>query len=119
MKFLKRTKVYLFCLTFLLPFRGITQNFDLFPIEFTTDRVLPNAYAGGLIAPQFSEIDLNNDGKKDLVVFEKSAARFIPFINEGEQGTINYRYDQSWVKIFPPIKTWAVLRDYNGDGLQK
>lgn len=118
MKFLKRTKVYLFCLTFLLPFRGITQNFDLFPIEFTTDRVLPNAYAGGLIAPQFSEIDLNNDGKKDLVVFEKSAARFIPFINEGEQGTINYRYDQSWVKIFPPIKTWAVLRDYNGDGLE-
>src|SRR4051812_8780602 len=35
---------------------------------------LVNAWAGGLNSPQFSEIDLNGDGIKDLFVFEAEGA---------------------------------------------
>ena len=32
---------------------------------------LKNPWAGGLNSPQFSQIDLNGDGIKDLVLFER------------------------------------------------
>jgi FG-GAP-like repeat/Secretion system C-terminal sorting domain len=97
---------------------GYSQLFEPYPIEIITDHVLTNPYAGGLIAPQFSEMDLNLDGKKDIVIFEKSSSLFIPMINEGNIGTIKYKFDQNLAAIFPKIDSWAILRDYNRDGLE-
>ena len=38
---------------------------------FSGSRELSLAWCGGFNNPQFSEADINHDGKKDLVVFEK------------------------------------------------
>ena len=39
-----------------------------------------HAWAGGLNAAQFNEIDLDLDGVKDLVVFDRSGNKLIPFL---------------------------------------
>ena len=95
------------------------QGLETMPIDFEVNgRILPSPYAGGLRVPQFSEIDINRDGKKDLFVFDKASKRVMIFINEGEVGQIAYRYDDSYAGIFPKLKTWAFLRDYNQDGIE-
>lgn len=47
-------------------------------------------WAGGLNAAQFGEVDLNLDGIKDLVVFERHGNRILTFLNGGQSGTIDY-----------------------------
>lgn len=79
---------------------------------------------GGLNAPQFSEIDLNNDGFMDLFVFERATNKIHTYLNNGIIGTISYTYAPQYISSFPqatdynPSKsgTWALLRDYNYDG---
>ena len=51
--------IFIFIAFSSLPYIGYSQNFEPYPVEIITDRVLTNAYAGGLISPQFSEMDLN------------------------------------------------------------
>jgi hypothetical protein len=85
---------------------------------------LTNAWAGGLNAPQFSEIDLNNDGFKDLFVFERATNKIHTYLNNGIANTISYTYAPSYISSFPqasehnPSKsgTWVLLRDYDYDG---
>ena len=72
---------------------------------------------GGLNNPQFSEADLNNDGQNDLVVFDKTDNRFFTFINGGTPNTVDYTYEPSYVENFPEVSRWALLRDYNCDGI--
>ena len=109
----------LVCITgIVIPWLACAQNFEVYPIEFLSQHTISNSYAGGMVSPQFSEMDINMDGKKDMIVFEKSSAIFIPYINEGESGNIKYRFDQSMVKLFPRIKTWAMFRDFNRDGVE-
>ncbi|OUV54885.1 MAG: hypothetical protein CBC73_03705, partial [Flavobacteriales bacterium TMED113] len=39
--------------------------------------ILENAWAGGLNFCQFSEVDLNLDGKKDILIFDRSGKNTI------------------------------------------
>lgn len=78
--------------------------------------ILTNPFGSGINNPQFSEIDLNFDGKKDLVVFDRLGNKINCFINKGTPGTINYEYDFSYAQYFPPLSDWALFADYNGDG---
>lgn len=75
-----------------------------------------NPWAGGLNCPQFSTIDLNNDGIKDLFVFDRSGNRVLTFLNAGTANTIDYSYHPEYEKSFPDMKYWCLLRDYDGDG---
>jgi len=80
-------------------------------------------WVGGLNLPQFQSIDLNWDGKKDLVVYDSYAyARSIKtFINTGQTGQISYRYASEYVWQFPEglnLRGFLILRDYNCDGLE-
>ena len=55
---------------------------------------------------QFSEIDLNLDGLKDLVIFDKSGDRINPFLNiNGE-----YVYAPKYGLNFPKVKDWMLRR---------
>ncbi len=74
-------------------------------------------WAGGLNNPQVSAFDLNDDGWDDLVVYDKSAALFACFVHEGGAGSATYRFDPQYAPVFPERADWALLRDYNGDGL--
>ncbi len=76
------------------------------------EQLLTNPFAGGLNEPQFSRIDLDLDGKQDLVIFDRSGQLVLPFIQENN----SWVYDPSYQGLFPPVKNWMLVRDYNDDG---
>lgn len=78
---------------------------------------LPMAWAGGLNAPQFSEIDLDNDGRMDLAVFDRVGPRLLTFRNRGAAGQIDYEFAPHFISQFPAnMKDWMLLRDFDDDG---
>lgn len=79
--------------------------------------LLPNAWSGGFNCPQFSEIDLNDDGIKDLVAFERNFYGAVKtFLNMGTANQVNYIYAPEFQRHFPEMRNWMLLRDYNCDG---
>lgn len=78
-----------------------------------TQDTFQNSFAGGLNAPQFSEIDLNGDGLKDLYIFDRAANKSITFIRKGNQ---IFKYEPIYANMFPALNSWVLLRDYDGDG---
>ena len=73
-------------------------------------------FTGGLNACQFGSMDLNADGIKDLVVFDRQGYRILPFINEGIASQVSYTYHPEYASYFPAIEHWMQLVDYNNDG---
>lgn len=80
-------------------------------------RDLPSAWAGGLTAPQFSEIDLNGDNVLDLFVFDRFDDQILTFVNGGTPNEVDYRFAPEFIPEFPrTMEEWVLLRDYDGDG---
>ena len=77
---------------------------------------IKNPWTGGLNSCQFSNIDLNLDGIKDLFVFDRVGNRILPFINEGIVNQSEYIYSPEYIYNFPEMDSWALLIDYNCDG---
>ncbi len=94
---------------------NFTRNDSIIVLNAIGD-TLKNPWAGGFNSVQFSEIDLNIDGKKDLLVFDRTGNRLSTFINLGIPNQVSYKHTPEYVKIFPPIHDWVLLRDYNCDG---
>lgn len=74
-------------------------------------------WVGGFNNVQPSAVDLNNDGIQDLFVFDRSSDVVMTFINGGAIGEIDYTYAPEYEANFPSLKDWALLVDYNCDGL--
>lgn len=79
------------------------------------DIELTNPWAGGLNVPQYSSIDLNQDGILDLFIFDKNGNQISCFINNGTNDVIDYHYSPKYHDAFPSLEGWALLRDYNCD----
>ncbi|MCO6501060.1 MAG: T9SS type A sorting domain-containing protein [Vicingus serpentipes] len=92
-----------------------TRNDSIIMINMNGD-TLKNPFAGGFNSVQFSDIDLNIDGFKDLFVFEKADGRITPFINEGIPNKESYIHAPQYIQNFPDLYGWVLLRDYNCDG---
>ncbi len=110
----------IFLLLSLLSIKGYCQyGFiynDTIPVVVAGD-TLELAWAGGLNCPQFSAIDLNGDGIKDLVIFDRTGNKVITFINKGTANQISYVYAPQYQRLFPQdMHDWALMRDYNCDG---
>ena len=73
-------------------------------------------WTGGLNACQFGRMDLDGDGKKDLLVFDRHGDRLLCFINEGDVGEIRYQHTLDYDACFPKLNGWVVFADYDGDG---
>jgi FG-GAP repeat. len=84
--------------------------------EGTKEKVL--AWCGGINAPQLGVADLNNDGKKDLVVYESGYYYTVrTFINIGTPGNQQYRYEPGYALNFPGVNGYIKLVDYDRDGI--
>lgn len=92
-----------------------TQRDTTVKIQFN-NQVYTNAWVGGHNYCQFSNIDINNDGIKDLFVFDRSGNHSSLYTIQLVAGTAVYTPDYSQINNFPPLEYWAILRDYNGDG---
>lgn len=81
---------------------------------------LRNAWMGGLNTPQFSTIDLNNDGQQDLFAFDHETSRCYTFLNVAAPAAAagrRWQYAPEYESLFPAdLRSWALLRDYDCDG---
>lgn len=69
-------------------------------------------FVGGFQKPQFNKLDLNNDGNKDLVVFDGVGNKVFTYLWENNSWVYAPRYE----KDFPKLSQWLKLVDYNCDG---
>jgi hypothetical protein len=74
---------------------------------------LYDPWSGGFLNAQFSNIDLDGNGKQDLFVFEPEDGSVLTFIDEGFG---NWAYAPEYAAAFPPMERFALLVDYNKDG---
>ncbi|MGH1334720.1 MAG: T9SS type A sorting domain-containing protein [Aureispira sp.] len=81
---------------------------------------LSNAWAGGMNLPQFSAVDLNNNGIKDLVVFDRNGKVSSTYINNGTPGQVDYEYSPGYMAHLPQIESenFMLYRDFDGDGIE-
>ncbi|MFT6815379.1 MAG: hypothetical protein ACJAZ3_001286 [Sphingobacteriales bacterium] len=96
-------------------FGQFVQNTEILFLNQNGDTI-QNALAGGLNAPQFSKIHLNQDDKEDLFVFDRNGNQLSTFLNSGDSGEIKYEFAPEYISRFPSLVNWALLRDFNCDG---
>ena len=89
---------------------AVSQETFRFPFS-----VFRSPWLGGLNACQFGRMDLDGDGEKDLLVFDRHGNRLLCFLNKGGQSAIDYQYTTDYDAFFPKIKEWVVFADYDGD----
>jgi hypothetical protein len=108
----------LFLLFFALLATAQTFSFryDLRPSVSANGRVLSNAWAGGLNAGQFSKMELNGDGREDLVVFDRNSNKVSTFLATGTGGADGWQYAPDYERRFPAMTNWMLLADYDNDG---
>ncbi|PSR01731.1 MAG: hypothetical protein BRD50_08350 [Bacteroidetes bacterium SW_11_45_7] len=78
---------------------------------------ITNPWAGGLNNAHFGKVDLNDDGTRDLVVFERSDAELMTFINNGNSGQVSFSYAHEYEQHLPDVTGWMKIRDINCDGI--
>jgi hypothetical protein len=67
-------------------------------------------------------MDLNGDGRQDLVVFDKIGPRITTYVDQNSSGAADYKYAPEYRKSFPIglepgfEEDWLLLRDFNCDG---
>lgn len=84
---------------------------------YENNTLLRNPGAGGFNVPEFSHIDLDQDGTPDLFVFDRSGRKVIPFLNGGTPGQVDYDFAPEYVSHFPQnLSDFALCRDFNCDG---
>ncbi|MCS6818405.1 MAG: T9SS type A sorting domain-containing protein [Chitinophagales bacterium] len=76
--------------------------------------LLDNGWCGGLDLPQISPAFIDNDNLEDLFVFDRNNNRGYVFLHKG-QG--RYVYSFHYSGMFPEMENWALLRDFNKDGV--
>ncbi len=80
---------------------------------------LRNPWAGGLNFCELSKVDLDMDGRKDIVVYDKvcnSGGKPRVFLNAGGAGQAIYRHSPYYQSKLPAVSQWAMFYDYNNDG---
>lgn len=87
---------------------------------YESSKLLKMPWANGINYANFSNCDLNSDGIKDLVIFDRvnqfGTGRFRCFIKNGNAGEIKYDPCLDCSAYFPQAANWAIMFDYNCDG---
>jgi len=119
-------RLFKFMFTILLLLNLTSATAQLFPVSVEqqlqvtlkdlTGKPFTMPWAGGLNSCQFGSVDLDMDGKKDLVVFDRHGYRILPFLNKGAVGEIKFEYAPQYASAFPKMEHWMEMADYDGDG---
>jgi hypothetical protein len=80
------------------------------------DSLLASPWTGGYNFCQVGELDINLDGTKDILVFDRSGDRVIPLIYAGNGNEVNYKHDFQAAYKFPHLEHFALSHDFNCDG---
>jgi len=112
---------YLFLLALMqFAFSGSAQNFNEvnYPVSaYGSD--LDYAFLGGLVNPNMSNVDFNQDGAMDLLVFDRNGNRLYTFLHTGEEGVAAFQHAPQYESMFPEnLHDWAIMVDYDGDGIE-
>lgn len=78
------------------------------------DVTLAHPFTGGMSATQWSMIDLDWDGDKDLFSFDRDGNRILVFENAGDGQWIE---QPEWSQGWPELSNWVLLRDFDCDGM--
>lgn len=120
MKYKTTLLIILFNLSFMLGFSQLNKfgfrQTDSITVKDPNGQILKNPWSGGLNSAHFQQIDLNLDGKLDLIVVEKHGGKAMTFINEGTTGQISYKHAPEYEWILPQNLGWIQCIDYNHDG---
>jgi hypothetical protein len=115
---------FLIALLFLLsPLAGFTQQLatarDTISV-LENGKTLKMPWANGINYSNASNLDMNYDGVKDVVLYDRinhiNTGRFRCFIKTGAPGSTSYRFAPELSYFFPTVYNWAVFHDYNCDG---
>ena len=117
-------KKILFIACYFLINTALAQNFSggFIPYPNTipvnqNNKNISMPFGGGFDVPQFSACDLDFDGKKDIVIFDREGGKVSCYLNKGMTGQIAYEYAPQYAAKFPKkLIDWMLLVDYNGDG---
>lgn len=112
-----------FCILCLLTAKSVWCQWPPYLIRTDTVPVRVNGswlawpWGGGLNYVQIHTVDLNFDGLNDLVTFDRTGNRLLPFLNVGEPGQLQYRPAPEYRSAFPPnLQAWIFMTDYDQDG---
>ncbi len=92
------------------------NRIDTIPV-YNYGRKLVFPWVGGINSPQFSPANLVSQGVSLLVIFDRCGNHFYTFLNEGIPDSASYIYAPQYEKNFPACQNFALLRDYNCDGI--
>ena len=95
---------------------------DTIPVtEYGNTLSMP--WTGGINYPQWGEVDINNDGLKDLFMFDRSNNKVMVLKNTGGTNPNTFQFVDSFKTHFPKLggfislnTGWALMFDYDFDG---
>jgi len=73
-------------------------------------------WTGGFNFCQLGNIDINLDGQKDIVVFDRTGDRLIPLIFSGTPEFPRYKHEFRYTAAFPLISHFIQFIDFTCDG---
>lgn len=100
---------------YILPF-GFEKRYDI-PAFDSLGSPLANPWTGGMYAVHFGEVDLDNDGINDLVVFDRYGSRTLTYRNLGIPNETSYEFAPELAEKLPRFDDWVIFADYNMNGL--
>ncbi len=75
-------------------------------------------FTGGIESPKFFNMDLNNDAKQDLVVFDRANGKISTYINIGTTTQSKFTYSPEFESFFPKGRYNYVIADVDRDGFK-
>lgn len=107
--------LFLLSLAQLISYAQSFERFDYLPVS-ANGNTLQYPWTGGLGAVLLGNADVNNDGKNDIVVYDKTNQKYCIFLSQASNST-EYKFERKYAKYFPSINGWLQLKDYNCDGI--
>lgn len=108
----------LLCLQAKTQFQGAVYKQAIDAVVAAGSGNMNSAWAGGFNSIQINHVDLNQDGRNDLILYDNNNRNAVrTFINIGNAGEVKYSYQPQYEINFNMVTDYLLIRDYNCDGI--